>query len=142
MSPTEARGVSDDSYVDPDAEEYLRSLPDRLDLEKPTTVSHDQGPSTHSLDMVSSWTGIMGYSRDHYPWVGRVPNRDIFLSAGYTGHGMTNAPACGRYVAQLVVDRLRGDGPLDNKDTAFRRQDMPREYIITRGRLAAARGQT
>ena len=139
--PIGGSGVSDDSHVDLDAEEYLRSLPERLDLELPSRTTDRQRESSHRLDMVASWTGIMGYSKDHYPWVGRVPNRNIFLSAGYTGHGMTNAPACGRYIAQLVVDELRGYGLLDNEDAASPRQAIPEEYILTSARLAAAKEQ-
>ncbi len=140
--PYGGSGVSDDSYVNLDAEEYLQSLPDRLDLGTPSPASAEQGSLSPRLEVTSSWTGIMGYSKDHYPWVGKIPNRNIWTASGYTGHGMTNAPACGRYIAQLIVDDERGEELAKGKSTASRRQDIPKEYLITGARLAAARAQT
>jgi glycine/D-amino acid oxidase-like deaminating enzyme len=65
---------------------------------------------------VKEWTGIMGYSRDEKPWVGRVPdgvgqgkgNEGIWMAAGYTGHGMPNTWLCGKTVALAVRAALGG----------------------------------
>ena len=140
--PNDGSGVSDDSYVDLDAEEYLRSLPERLNLRTASGNHETESSSSNKLDMVASWTGIMGYSKDHYPWVGRVPNRNVWVSCGYTGHGMTNAPACGRYIAQLLADDTSGNRLPGIENAAFFRQDIPKEYIISSARIAAAKGQT
>lgn len=51
------------------------------------------------------WTGIMGFSRDDLPWVGPAPSAEhagIYISAGYTGHGMPNAWLCGAAVSSMV----------------------------------------
>lgn len=134
--------ISDDSYVDLDAEEYLHSLPVRLNLGTASGNHESESSSSNKLDMVVSWTDIMGYSKDHYPWVGRVPNRNIWGSCGYTGHGMTNAPACGRYIAHLVADDTGGDRMPRIENAASSRQEIPKEYIISSARIAAAKGQT
>ncbi|KAL6249606.1 hypothetical protein RBB50_003459 [Rhinocladiella similis] len=138
-------GVSDDDYVDGDAETYLRSLPERLDLEA------DAGVRTSSskgglLDIAASWTGIIGSSADGHPWVGGVPGRDgLFVVAGYSGHGMTNAGLCGRHVAQLALASLKGEDwrALQDQGVELAEQGkggVPREYVITQERMNAAQG--
>ncbi|KAM4054535.1 FAD dependent oxidoreductase [Hirsutella rhossiliensis] len=66
------------------------------------------------------WTGIMGYSRDCNPWVGRVPTTlvrgpdtesgtsGLWISAGYTGHGMPVAALCGVAVAEMMLGKADG----------------------------------
>jgi len=150
--------VSDDSYVDPDVETYLRRLPDRLNLR---SSSPEDGAaaaaSTRSsqTQLLASWTGIIGSSRDGYPWVGGVPEHPgLFLAAGYSGHGMPNAPLSGRHVARLVLESLQGGdwaalqtteveltgrGGSGNEDDHF---GVPIEYVITRERMQKAQALT
>ncbi|TFK25830.1 DAO-domain-containing protein [Coprinopsis marcescibilis] len=53
------------------------------------------------------WTGIMGYTRSGNPFVGPVPGEDgQYISAGYTGHGMPRAYACGEAVAGMIAGQL------------------------------------
>jgi gamma-glutamylputrescine oxidase len=47
------------------------------------------------------WAGIMGFSHDALPYVGRLAN-GVFVNAGFTGHGMAFATATGELVADLV----------------------------------------
>ncbi|KAI0392612.1 FAD dependent oxidoreductase [Xylariaceae sp. FL0594] len=105
------------------------------------------------------WTGIMGYSRDANPWVGSVPaalfpsNREsdgtstssrsrrsekeeedkrgngLWISAGFTGHGMPVAPRCGVAVAQMILGK--GDDGEAVK--------VPEEWTPTEARIARAR---
>ena len=50
---------------------------------------------------------MMGYSRDEHPWVGPLPNKPgLYVSAGYTGHGMPNTWLCGKAVAKMVEQDL------------------------------------
>lgn len=56
------------------------------------------------------WTGIMGYTKSHDPFVGPVYDPETgyalhgqFVSAGYTGHGMPRAFACAQAVSQMIV---------------------------------------
>lgn len=95
-----AEGVSDDSEVDPVLSKRLHSvLSSTLELS-------DADPKVLKSDY--EWTGIMGYSVDGGPWVGRVPEEmgggdGLWISAGYTGHGMPVAARCGIAVAERVL---------------------------------------
>lgn len=129
-------GVWQDDYVDQEVERYLRSLPERLDLD---TGGSSSPTEAAPLDIVASWTGIIGSSVDGHPWVGGVPDTPgLFVCAGYSGHGMTNAPLCGRYTAQLVRATIEGT-PWGETDEAVGRRNegirVPKEYLINRERI-------
>lgn len=47
------------------------------------------------------WAGIMGFSHDALPYVGRMSS-GVFVNAGFTGHGMAFATATGELIADLV----------------------------------------
>ncbi|KIW79929.1 hypothetical protein Z517_06544 [Fonsecaea pedrosoi CBS 271.37] len=127
-----------------------------------SSLSPSSSPShTHSTDddllpLAASWTGIIGHSSDGHPWIGPAPDHPgVFVCAGYTGHGMTNAPLCGRDVARRAVRALRvwraGDTGRDgNGDRDIGRDidvdvhldedgnaecNVPPEYLITRDRI-------
>jgi gamma-glutamylputrescine oxidase len=52
------------------------------------------------------WAGIFGLTQDMLPLVGRVPGRDnVWVAAGYSGHGNVLGFACG----ELVADAILGD---------------------------------
>jgi len=134
-------GVSDDSYVDEDAEIYLRGLPSRLMLGEAQSETQ-----TKLLDIAGSWTGIIGHSADEYPWVGGVPGSEgVFVCAGYTGHGMTNAGLCVRHVARLAACSWRGESWRQVQDREVEMSErgedagVPREYVITTERMDALR---
>lgn len=62
------------------------------------------------LEAGYEWTGIMGYSADTQPWIGRVPESlgggdGLWISAGYTGHGMPVAARGGIVVAEGILGR-------------------------------------
>jgi glycine/D-amino acid oxidase-like deaminating enzyme len=155
--------VGDDSYVDPATEKYLRSLGERLDLADGQNENNDASALMASksdlLELVASWTGIIGSSADGHPWVGGVPDREgLFLCAAYSGHGMTNAGLCGRHVARLALADSRGgwrDVEARDVDMAERLAEataagdtnkdvpigVPREYVLTRQRMEAALGR-
>ncbi|KAJ9616951.1 hypothetical protein H2200_000671 [Cladophialophora chaetospira] len=136
---------SDDSYVDKNVERYLRTLPERLDL---NFEGKDADQSEHKmLDIAASWTGIIGHSLDGYPWVGQVPDHEgVYLCAGYTGHGMTNAPLCGRYVARMALAELGSaardihlaDDKSEGLDTSqVWNGKVPAQYLITADRMSS-----
>ena len=147
--PGHGVGVSDDSYVDHQAEMYLRSLPERLDLATHSEASQSSTPNAQLLDIAGSWTGIIGSSADGHPWVGRVPDYPgLYLSSGYSGHGMTNAGLCGRYAAKLVLLDISGEqkrGEMRGTADGQSREDgysVPKEYILTKQRMEAVLGGT
>ncbi|OAQ83652.1 FAD dependent oxidoreductase [Purpureocillium lilacinum] len=102
------------------------------------------------------WTGIMGYSRDSAPWVGRVSAslvsgsssnssrssssvvdgeseaQGLWISAGYTGHGMPVAARCGVAVAEMMLGKEggvkvpRGWAPSAERAEKARGMEQPR----------------
>ncbi|GIL65538.1 hypothetical protein Vafri_19293 [Volvox africanus] len=49
------------------------------------------------------WSGILGFTRDRFPFVGPMPGRrGQFVAAGFSGHGMTRTFTCGRVLADMV----------------------------------------
>lgn len=102
------------------------------------TPTHKEFQATHE------WTGIMGFSRDELPWIGPVPDkRNLYVAAGFTGHGMPNTWLCGKAVALMLQ---RGTGTLDVTvtDREIRlealAQDvrLPRSYLVTKRRIERA----
>jgi glycine/D-amino acid oxidase-like deaminating enzyme len=50
------------------------------------------------------WAGIFGNTEDRLPLVGRVPGRaNVWVAAGYSGHGNVMGLACGELVAQAIL---------------------------------------
>ncbi|KAL1869189.1 hypothetical protein VTK73DRAFT_3325 [Phialemonium thermophilum] len=87
------------------------------------------------LDASFEWTGIMGFSRDNYPWVGAVPQSlggedgGLWICGGYTGHGMPAAALSARAVVQQIVG-----GRADEEAII-----LPREFQVTEQRVNTAR---
>jgi hypothetical protein len=93
------------------------------------TVSGDEGHSIFEDEqsgcngrrVKAMWTGLMGFSADECPWVGRVPpniaGRKLsaqaqhaglaeggeWICAGYSGEGMVNAWRCGEALAKMML---------------------------------------
>ncbi|KAF5022410.1 hypothetical protein F66182_5550 [Fusarium sp. NRRL 66182] len=115
-------GLSRDDTVDPVIGQRLRaSLHDAVKLKAP----REEEDTT--LEATFEWTGIMGYSKDNYPWVGQLPaalggeGSGLWISVGYTGHGMPVAARCGIAVAQEILGVKDG-------------VKLPAEYCIDGGR--------
>ncbi|KAJ3986189.1 FAD dependent oxidoreductase-domain-containing protein [Lentinula detonsa] len=68
---------------------------------------------------VMEWTGIMGFTSLRDPFVGPVGDLDAsshdsnykgqFIAAGYSGHGMPRAYACGEVIATMIIAETRGE---------------------------------
>lgn len=124
-------GVSNDDEVDAAISSHLRSsLPLVLDLEP---SSENAAPKERDeMDADFEWTGIMGFSRDGYPWVGAVPESlgggaGLWLCGGYTGHGMPQAALCAKALAGMISGQSVED------------VDLPREFHLTEERVSRAR---
>jgi glycine/D-amino acid oxidase-like deaminating enzyme len=48
------------------------------------------------------WSGIMGFTNDHLPLAGPL-NENLYICAGFSGHGVVMAPAVGRMLADAVL---------------------------------------
>ena len=80
--------------------------------------------------VIRKWTGVMGFTADFFPLVGRLPREATgregdgeWISAGFNGYGMAIAWLCGKHVA----------------DKIFKRPDdrvLPEVYVVSAERLA------
>lgn len=133
-------GVWDDSIIDEPVAQYLRG-----ELSGLMNLSTREGETAQDLpkqdfEATFEWAGIMGYSRDGYPWVGPVPKSagggdGLWLCAGYTGGGMPNAALCAKAVVDMMVP-----GNEDGEDDLQAKQiDLPPEFLLTEDRLQKAR---
>lgn len=113
-------GVSDDSYIDQPAANYLRrELIQVLDL------------STDKPELCASyeWTGIMGFSKDGRPWVGEVPESlggGQGICGGFTGHGMPDASLCAKAVVEMMMGKQAAE------------VDLPVEFQLSTKRVELA----
>lgn len=134
-------GFDNDNVLDKHVAKYLRTkLHEFMDI-KGGIFEGLSGESEAELDAVMEWTGIMGFSRDGSPWVGAVPDSPgLWISAGFTGHVMPNAPLSAQYVARLILDALTFSSghfnrvPISLHDTVSR-GNIPPSYIISRERM-------
>ncbi|WPH04749.1 FAD dependent oxidoreductase [Acrodontium crateriforme] len=83
----------------------------------------------------AAWTGVMGFTGDALPFVGKLPREASlrsgsgeFISAGFNGWGMSNAWLCGKHVADLI---------LQSRSI----QPIPSTYVISPDRLARLRAE-
>jgi glycine/D-amino acid oxidase-like deaminating enzyme len=57
------------------------------------------------LDAQACWWGYYEVTPDHNPVLGRMPGADSWVNAaGFSGHGVQQAPAVGRVIAEEIVD--------------------------------------
>ncbi|PHH75832.1 hypothetical protein CDD83_4349 [Cordyceps sp. RAO-2017] len=131
-------GVFRDDLVDPVIGRHLRRALCPVIKLRPGAA--DEEPE---LEAAYEWTGAMGYSRDTHPWVGRVPagllgaesgggaidTDGLWISAGYTGHGMPVAARCGIAVAEMMLGREGDKGAVV----------LPDEFRASDERAAASR---
>ncbi|KAF2770654.1 DAO-domain-containing protein [Teratosphaeria nubilosa] len=123
-------GVTDDSVLDPKTAAYLRR---RL---IPTLGLPDSAPE---FQAANEWTGIMGFSRDDLPWVGAMPHHPgLYISAGFTGHGMPNTWLCGKTVALAVQKSFESADEEWIMEEAAAETALPRGYRITQARIERA----
>lgn len=66
-------------------------------------------PTSGSPEVVQRWSGVMGFSPDGLPSIGRVPGSEgpNYWAAGFTGHGMSIGFLIGRVLAQLAAGKDR-----------------------------------
>jgi gamma-glutamylputrescine oxidase len=90
-SPTQEVGIEDDSTLEPLVSDGLKAF------------LQDAFPSLRDVAIEYEWTGIMGFTADENPIIGELPDRPgEYISAGYTGHGMSVAIAAGKAIAEQI----------------------------------------
>jgi len=51
------------------------------------------------------WSGIMGFTKDHLPIIGPLPNaKNLLVCAGYSGHGLGFGFVAGRMISEIILD--------------------------------------
>ncbi|KAJ6437495.1 FAD dependent oxidoreductase [Purpureocillium lavendulum] len=124
MMPNSGYGLSNDDRLDPEANKFLRG---RL-----AQVLDAVAAEPETFKVTHEWTGILGYSKDGFPWVGEL-REGLWLCAGYSGHGMPQAALCATSVASMILDRLAGH----DRDLSKDRGVLPSRFMITPERLKA-----
>lgn len=130
-------GVTDDSVVDSKTAHYLRS---RLIEVFQLPESEDGASQTYEMEATHEWSGIMGFSRNGLPWVGKVPETtNTFISAGFTGHGMPNTWLCGKAVALLVSGSLNQKcSDTESLHKVKQETGLPDSYLASEERIKSA----
>ncbi|KAJ7223545.1 nucleotide-binding domain-containing protein [Mycena pura] len=101
--------------------------------------------------IAASWSGIVGFSADGQPWIGRVPRRvslraepvavalpgacappGEWIAAGFTGEGMTHAWLAGAALARMVL------GDAADNENSDKAATLPPQFVITEKRLGKA----
>lgn len=98
-------GNTDDATTEPIIEDYLKKSTERY-------YGQHWGEDSPDGRVCRSWSGIMGYSSDGYPFVGEIPNEKcLYVAASFQGLGMV---LC-FYSAKVLVQMLTGgdEGALD-----------------------------
>lgn len=88
----------DDSFIPTETLNYFKNYPNKFYPE-----------FSKGLEFVNdyTWTGCMAYTNDEFPFVGNMSKfgrKNLYILAGFTGHGMPRIWSCGKYVANLIND--------------------------------------
>ncbi|MBI2964254.1 MAG: FAD-dependent oxidoreductase [Deltaproteobacteria bacterium] len=66
-------------------------------------------PELRDLALTEHWGGPIALVLDFLPWIGRIGRRgNVYVCAGYAGHGLALASYAGEMIADLMLGR---DGP-------------------------------
>lgn len=84
------------------------------------------------LDAQACWWGYYEVTPDHNPVLGRMPGAESWVNAaGFSGHGVQQAPAVGRVIAEEIVDGRAHSINLDPlRIERFERTAHAREHNI------------
>lgn len=66
-------------------------------------------PMLKQVRIIRSWAGLTHWTPDHFPILDQSPNfKNLFLCAGFSGHGFCLGPAVGEAMAEWIVDGRPG----------------------------------
>lgn len=154
QSGTDEIGVADDSKLNLTVGAYLGGILPMV------FESEGSDREQRKFEMQSMWTGIMGFTIDALPFVGRLDSmfskrkvRDgrgsdgvstsvapgEWIAAGYNGEGMVNGWLCGVTVALMILgqedeERIASVGVPKGKVSDW----LPAEYLLTTRRIENA----
>lgn len=111
--------TADDGFVEGDCVECLRGVLPRVfdvkkvnssDKGKEKSKENNKDKEIGNWPLISSWTGIMGFSFDSLPLVGNQPesltNRPDtgeWIAAAFNGYGMANCLLSGEALARMIL---------------------------------------
>lgn len=61
-------------------------------------------PLLEKAGRASHWAGLYEVTPDAHPIFGRTPVDDLFIVAGFSGHGFMHGPVSGKLMSELIVD--------------------------------------
>lgn len=96
---------SDDTEINGESLSFLQTtLVDSFGLENGWAPPNER--------LVSAWSGIMGFTADHLPIVGNIPNcftgrtgNGEYMAAGFNGYGMPTCWLAGETMAQIALGK-------------------------------------
>ena len=90
-------GNTDDTAYDEASAAYLLDITKKV-FDKDWAADHPEGQCR------KTWSGVMGFSSDGYPFVGPVPGEDgLYLDVSFQGHGMVLCFLCAKAVVQMIT---------------------------------------
>ena len=108
----------DDSVLIDSAKDYYENY-----MQRTYRGWEDSGAKVENI-----WTGVMGYSYDSNPHIGKVPGKEgQFILAGFNGHGMPVIWLAAKELAKMVVT-----------GTSFEDTKMPRLFQTSQYRIDRA----
>ncbi len=61
-------------------------------------------PAAARAEAARSWVGLEGFTPDEMPIIGRLPEVEAYVAAGFSGHGFAIGPVVGRLLGEWLVD--------------------------------------
>ena len=114
-------GNTDDTVYDEPSAEYLNACTRRYFGAKNWGQDHPDGHNRRT------WSGVMGFSADGYPFVGPVPGEEgLYLSASFQGHGIVLCFLCAKAVTAMI----------EGRDGEELRSWFPECYRVTEERMS------
>ncbi|KAF3934841.1 hypothetical protein ABW19_dt0201527 [Dactylella cylindrospora] len=101
-------GVTDDAHVDLEVGKFLRSSVGKYFAGETGYPGADrmEAEKDKMCNAKFMWSGIMGFSADERPWVGKVPGTEgQYILAGFEGHGMAYTTGSAQALAQILHHR-------------------------------------
>jgi glycine/D-amino acid oxidase-like deaminating enzyme len=75
--------------------------------------------------IVARWSGIMGISRDGFPFIGRIPETPLYCAAGFTALGFGYAMLAASWVSEAIASGRDRTPPRYRAARPFRPQGWP-----------------
>ena len=83
------------------------------EIQQGLEASIDETLKSQHVRITNRWAGIMGFTSDSLPLIGRLPSvPNCFIAGGYTGHGNAFGIHAAKLVSELVQGKINPDTDL------------------------------